>query len=324
MPSDTNPLLAPSTRPFDLPDYAAIRPEHYLPAFRAAFAEHRAEVDAITRVRSMPTFENTLERLEQSGRRLDAVARAFYTVSSADASREIQAIDEELAPLYSAHTDAITLDAALYARIRMLHEQLDQLTHLSAEQRYLIERRFTEMTHAGAGLDDEAKTRLTELNARLSTLTTTFERNLLHDTNELAVLFDDAAELDGLSAGELSATAHAATERGHEGKYLVTLTLFTGHPYLASLTNRESRKRIMDASRSRGRRDGANDNRRVLREIARLRAERAALLGHASHAAYVTSDETAGSPEAVRELLFRLAAPAARNARRGGGSAADR
>ncbi|WP_296196407.1 M3 family metallopeptidase [uncultured Microbacterium sp.] len=314
MPSDTNPLLAPSTRPFDLPDYAAIRPEHYLPAFRAAFAEQRAEVDAITRVRSMPTFENTLERLEQSGRRLDAVARAFYTVSSADASPEIQAIDEELAPLYSAHTDAITLDAALYARIRMLHEQLDQLTHLSAEQRYLIERRFTEMTHAGAGLDDEAKTRLTELNARLSTLTTTFEKNLLHDTNELAVLFDDAAELDGLSAGELSATAHAATERGHEGKYLVTLTLFTGHPYLASLTNRESRKRIMDASRSRGRRDGANDNRRVLREIARLRAERAALLGHASHAAYVTSDETAGSPEAVRELLFRLAAPAARNA----------
>lgn len=312
---DENPLLSPSPLPFGLPDYAAIRPEHYLPAFEAAFASHRGEIDAITRVRSMPTFANTMVALERSGELLDRVARTFYTVSSADATEEIQEIDERLAPLMSAHHDAIQLDGALYARITHLHESLDDLD-LSPEERYLVERRHREMTHAGAALDDAQKARLSDLNQRLSVLTTTFEKNLLADTNDLAVVFEDAAELDGLTTGELSAAARAADDRGLPGRYVITLTLFTGHPYLSSLTSRDSRKRLMDASRARGIRGGAHDNRGVLHEIVRLRAERAALLGHTSHAAYVTSDETAGSAEAVEALLRRLAAPAAANARR--------
>ncbi|MGZ8805277.1 MAG: M3 family metallopeptidase, partial [Microbacterium sp.] len=200
-------------------------------------------------------------------------------------------------------------------RVKTLHDALDDLS-LEPEQRYLVQRRFREMSHAGAGLEDTAKAELTALNQRLSTLTTTFEKNLLRDTNDLAVVFDDAVELDGLAEGELSAAAQAAADRGLEGKWVITLTLFTGHPYLASLTNRTSRKRILDASRARGSRDGENDNRTVLREIVRLRAERAALLGYASHAAYITADETAGSPEAVHDLLRKLAIPAARNAAR--------
>ncbi|MFD5215137.1 M3 family metallopeptidase [Microbacterium sp. NPDC058345] len=311
----TNPLLQPSALTYGLPDFAAIRPEHYLPAFRQAFSEQLSEIRAITAVRSMPTFENTIEALERSGELLDRVAHAFYTVSSADATADIQAIDEELAPLMAAHEDAIRLDAPLYWRVSQVHAQLDDLD-LDAEQRYLVERHFREMTHAGAALEDDAKARLTGLNQRLSTLSTTFEKNLLNDTNELAVLFDDAAELDGLTPGELSATARAAADRGQEGKHLVTLPLFSGHPYLASLRVRESRRRIMAASLARGSRDNANDNRGVLAEIVRLRAERAALLGYASHAAYVTADETAGSPEAVERMLRRLAAPAARNADR--------
>jgi peptidyl-dipeptidase Dcp len=310
-----NPLLSPSALPYGLPDYAAITPEHYLPAFEQAFAQQTREIGAITRARSMPTFENTMVPLEASGKLLGDVSRTFYTVSSADATPEIQQIEEQLAPLMSAHHDSIELDAALYWRIKTLHDQLDAL-ELTAEQRYLVERRYREMSHAGAGLDDQAKERLTALNQRLSTLTTTFEKNLLRDTNELAVVFDDASELDGLAEGELSAAARAAADRGLEGKWVVTLTLFTGHPYLSSLTNRASRKRILDASRARGSRAGENDNRGVLREIAALRAERAALLGYESHAAYVTSDETAGSPEAVHDLLRRLAVPAARNASR--------
>jgi len=308
-----NPLLSPSTLPYGLPDYAAIRPEHYLPAFEQAFAEHRAEVSRITVVRSMPTFENTMVPLETSGRLLGDVARTFYTVSSADATDEIQAIEEQLAPLMSAHQDSIQLDSALYWRIKTLHDQLDDLG-LDAEQRYLVQRHFTEMSHAGAGLDDDAKAQLTELNQRLSTLTTQFEKNLLADTNDLAVVFDVAAELDGLSEGELSAAAQAAADRGLEGRWVVTLTLFTGHPYLSSLTDRSSRERLLAASRSRGSRDNDHDNRDTLREIVRLRAERAALLGYDSHAAYITSDETAGSPAAVHSLLRELAVPAARNA----------
>jgi peptidyl-dipeptidase Dcp len=313
MTDATNPLLQPSTLPFGLPDYSAIRPEHYLPAFQAGFEEQLREVARITMVRSMPTFENTIEALERSGELLDRVAHAFYTVSSADATPEIQEIDEQLAPLMAAHQDAITLDAQLYWRVQQVFEQRDALG-LDAEQRYLVERHHREMTHAGAGLDDSAKERLTELNQKLSTLTNTFERNLLNDTNDLAVVFDSPAELDGLSTGELSAAARAATDRGLDGKLLVTLPLFTGHPALAQLRVRESRRRIMAASLARGSRDNANDNRPVLLEIVRLRAERAALLGYESHAAYVTADETAGTPDAVERMLRRLAGPSARNA----------
>ena len=313
MTDATNPLLQPSTLPYELPDYAAIRPEHYLPAFQAGFEEQLREVARITMVRSMPTFENTLEALERSGALLDRVAHAFYTVSSADATPEIQAIDEELAPLVAAHQDAVTLDGQLYWRVQQVYEQRDALD-LDPEQRYLVERHHREMTHAGAGLDDEAKSRLTALNQKLSTLTNTFERNLLNDTNDLAVVFDSPAELDGLSAGELSAAARAAADRGLDGRLLITLPLFTGHPVLGELRVRESRRRIMAASLARGSRGNAHDNRAVLLEIVRLRAERAALLAYDSHAAYVTADETAGSPAAVEQMLRRLAPPAARNA----------
>ena len=125
--ANENPLLSPSTLPYGLPDYSAIRPEHYLPAFEQAFAEHKREIGAITRVRSMPTFENTMVALETSGKLLGDVSRTFYTVSSADATPEIQEIEEELAPLMSAHQDSIELDSALYWRIKTLHEQLDDL-----------------------------------------------------------------------------------------------------------------------------------------------------------------------------------------------------
>lgn len=309
-----NPLLQPSTLPYGLPDFAAIRPEHYPPAFQAAFDEHLREIARITMVRSMPTFENTIEALERSGELLDRVAHAFYTVTSADATPEIQEIDEQLAPLMAAHQDAIALDGALYWRVQQVHAHLDDL-ELDDEQRYLVERHHREMTHAGAALDDEAKSRLTALNQQLSTLNNTFERNLLNDTNDLAVVFDSADELAGLSSGELSAAARAAADRGLDGRFVISLPLFTGHPYLAQLRDRESRRRIMAASQSRAARSNANDNRPVLAEIVRLRAERAALLGYASHAAYVTADETAGNPDAVERMLRDLAAPSARNAR---------
>ncbi|MER7447475.1 M3 family metallopeptidase [Microbacterium sp. NPDC097977] len=313
MTDDSNPLLQPSALPYGLPDFAAIRAEHYLPAFEAAFSRHLAEISRITMVRSMPTFENTIEALERSGELLERVAHAFYTVTSADATPEIQDIDEKLAPLMAAHQDAITLDSALYWRVQQMHAQLDRL-ELDEEQRYLVERHHREMTLAGAALDDEHKARLTALNQQLSTLNNTFERNLLNDTNDLAVVFDSADELAGLSSGELSAARRAAADRDIDG-YLIALPLFTGHPYLAQLHDRTARRRILDASRARGSRDNAHDNRPVLREIVRLRAERAALLGFSSHAAYVTADETAGTPDAVEDMLRALAAPSARNAR---------
>ena len=173
MAETKNPFDTPSALPYELPPFAEIRPEHYLPAFERAFDEQLREISAITRVRSMPTFENTMVALEESGLRLDAVAHAFYTVASADATPEYQQLDETLAPLMSAHSDAIRLDSALYWRVKTLHDRIDDL-ELNPEQRYLLERHFREMTHAGAALDDETKEQLKALNLRLSTRTNAF------------------------------------------------------------------------------------------------------------------------------------------------------
>jgi len=310
--ASVNPLLSPSALPYALPDYAAIEPEHYLPAFDEAFRQHRAEVERVASETAPPTFENTLVALERAGEMLDRVSRTFFTVSSADATPAIQAIEEELAPLLSAHGDAIRLDERLYARVSALHEARDTLD-LDAESLRLLTRTFRELTLAGAGLSPDDKRRLVEINTRLSTLTTTFEKHLLSDTNELAVHVSDERELEGIAAGERSAAARAAEQRGLDG-WLITLPLFTGHPWLASLADRPLRERIMNASRGRGGRGGDNDNSATVREIVRLRAERAALLGFPTHAAAVTADQTAGSPEAVAALLHRLAEPASRNA----------
>ncbi len=309
-----NPFFQPSTLPFELPPFADIEDEHYLPAFEKGFEEQLAEVSNITRRRDMPTFENTLVPLERSGQTLTRVARVFYNKSSSDSSDFTNELEEQIAPRMAAHEDAIKLDAQLYWRIKTIHDQLDSL-ELNDEQRYLVERYFTEMTLAGAGLDDEQKEKLKDFNQKLSTLTTRFEKNLLADTNDLAVVIDDVAELDGLGAGEISAAAEAAKERGLDGKYLVTLVLPTGHPYLSSLTRRDVRERIMAASRSRGNRGGDHDNTKLVLEIAKLRAERARLLGFDTHAGFVTADETAKTPEAVAAMLGKLAPPAARNAR---------
>jgi len=313
MADTSNPFLAPSTLPYQLPPFAEIRNEHYRPAFDAGMAEQLAEVAAITADPAEPTIENTLVALERSGQMLQRVATVFFSLSSSDSTEFGTALEAELAPRLAAHTDAIRLDPVLYARIAALHERRAGL-ELNSETTYLLERYYTEYTLAGAALSDADKVALRDLNMRLSTLTTRFEKNLLADTNALAVVIDDVSQLDGLGDGEISAAAEAAAERGLAGKYVITLVLPTSHPYLASLTDRAVRERLLTASRSRGIRGGEYDNRELVLEITRLRARRARLLGFSNHAAYVTADQTARSPEAVAGMLDRLAPAAARNA----------
>ena len=236
----SNPFLEPSTLPFGMPPFAEIRDEHYAPAFEIGMEEHLREIRDITMKRDMPTFENTLIPLAKAGQTLERVATVFFNKVSADGNEATAELEEEIAPKLAAHSDAIKLDSQLYWRIKTIHDQLDDLG-LDAESRYLVERYYMEFTIAGAGLDDAEKEKLREYNQRLSTLTTRFEKNLLADTNDLAVVIEDVAELAGLEPGEISAAAEAAKELGLEGKYLVTLVLPTGHPWLSSLTNRDVR-----------------------------------------------------------------------------------
>lgn len=311
----TNPFFAESPLPHRLPDFAAVREEHFLEAFERGMAEQLAEIAAITSDPAAPDVANTIVPLERSGRILDRVATVFFTLASSDTTDGIQALEEQLAPRLAAHHDAIVLDPALFARIDAIRRaDEDGTAPLDDEDRYLVQRRHIEMVLAGAALDEAAKERLRELNQTISTLTTRFEKNLLNDTNALAVHVTDADELAGLAASELSAAREAAASRGLEG-WLVTLVLPTGHPWLASIAVPETRARIMSASRARGTRGGEFDNRELVLELVRARAERARLLGFRDHASVVTADETAGSPAAVAELLTRLAPAAARNAR---------
>lgn len=311
---EQNPFFTRSTLPHGLPPFASIRDEHFREAFDRGILEQLAEVAAITADPDAATLENTLLPLQRSGQLLSRVSAVFSNRCSADSSKFTHTLEAEMAPILAAHADAIRLDPLLFQRISTIFAELPNLT-LDSESRYLVERYHAVFFRSGAALDIAEKESLRALNRQLSSLTTEFEQRLLADTNADAVIVDDPSELDGLSAGQIAAAAQAATDRGLAGQYLITLVLPTGQPVLSALTNRALRERISAASRARSSHGGDNDTTTLVIEITRLRAERAALLGFTSHCAYVTADETAGSPTAVAELLGRLAPIAARNAR---------
>ena len=308
-----NPFAHRSELPYELPPFDAIRDEHYLPAFYEACQQQLDEVAAILES-GAPSFENTIVALEKSGRMLFRVLSVFYNKSSADTNDQIDAIEAELAPKLSAHTDAINLNAELFERIESIHEIRHEL-NLDAESVWLIERYYRDFVHAGAKLGINEREELKALNEKLSKLSTRFSQNLLNDTNDLAVLVEDVAELDGLEPGQIDAAAAAAEARGHKGKWLISMVNFTGNPALASLTNRTLRERIMKASLSKGIRANDNDNRALLLGMVRLRAQRAHLMGFKSHAEYVLSEQTAGHPDRVHEMLRKIAPAAVANAR---------
>lgn len=311
--SSSNPFARRSTLPYELPDFSVIRDEHYLPAFYEAVAEHNAEIEAILES-GEPTFENTLVALELSGQYLQRTLAVFYNKSSADTNETIDAIEAEIAPKLSAHIDGIRLNPALFERINALFEQRSTL-NLDAESLWLVERYHREYTLAGAALSESDRQELKAINEELSTLETLFAKHGLAESNDLGVVVETVEELAGLSDGEIAAAAAAAADRGLEGKYLITMVNFTGHPWLASLTNRNLRKRIMDNSLAKGARGNESDVREIVVQMATLRAKRAKLLGFATHAAAVTEDETAGTPENVHKMLRQIAPAAVRNAR---------
>jgi len=308
-----HPLLSPSDLPYQLPRFADFADDDLGPAIDEGMAAQLAAVSEITANPEPATFDNTLVPLERSGEGLSRVLRIFSNKASADTNEQIDELRATYAPKLAAHSDAIALDPALYQRLLAVHERRDQL---HPEARYLVERYVVELTLAGATLGEDDKARLRKLNEQISAQETAFEITLQADTNDLAVVVDHESDLAGLTSGEISAAAAAAASRGLEGKWLLTLVLPTPHPHLAALTDRDVRRRLSEAQRARGSRGGAHDTRQIVLDIVRLRAERAQLLGFANHAELVTKDNTAGTPAAVRAMLARLAAPAARNARR--------
>jgi peptidyl-dipeptidase Dcp len=310
-----NPLLSASTLDFGYPMFDRIRDEHFGPAIEQGMTEHRAEMQALAASAEAPTFDNTIVAMERSGATLGRTLRVFQNLAGANTNDALQKIQAEMAPKLAAHQDAILLDSALFARVEALYEGRAGLG-LDPEQTYLLERYRTDFIRAGARLDDQDKDRLKQLNSELASLQTRFTQNVLKETNASAVLFDTREQLAGLSDAEIDAAAAAATAAGHAGKFQIALQNTTGQPALTSLTDRASRQRLFEASVNRGSQGGEFDNRQLVADIVKLRAERAVLLGYPNHAAYVLEDATAGTTQAVNDLMSRLAPAAVANARR--------
>ena len=309
-----NPFAHRSDLEYELPPFVQIKDEHYLPAFYEGCSQQLAEVQAILDTPGAATFENTIVALEKSGQMLTRVMRVFFNKSSSDTSDALDAIEEELAPKLAAHRDAINLNPVLYSRIKSLYDNRESLG-LNTEDAWLLERYYKDLIHSGAHLTESERERLKQLNEELSKLETQFSKNVLTDTNDLAVLVESLEELDGLSENEIASAAAAAKERGHEGKWLIAMVNFSGNPLLDSLTNRSLRKKIMQESLVKANRKNESDNKPVLLKMVKLRAERAKLFGSDTHAEHVISVQTAEHPDNVHAMLRKTAPAAVRNAR---------
>jgi peptidyl-dipeptidase Dcp len=303
-----NPLLQPWQTPFETPPFPEVLPEHFLPAFERAFADHSAEVAAITHDPSAPDFDNTVTALERSGKLLSKVSAVFYDLVSAHSNPALLEADKEVSLRMARHWNPIMMNAVLFGRIALLHDNRATLG-LTSEQMRLLERTYTRFHRAGAGLDETAKKRMAEINERLAHLGTAFSHHLLGDEQDW---FMELAETDreGLSDTFIAAASAAAEERGMAGKAVVTLSRSFVEPFLKSSARRDLREKVFKAFTARGDNANANDNNETIVEILTLREESARLLGFPTYAAYKLEDSMAKTPEAVRGLLERVWKPA--------------
>ncbi len=313
-PTD-NPLLVESTLPFHYPRFDLIRNEHFAPAFEQGMAEHLKEIDAIAQNPAAPTFENTIVAMEKAGELLDRTSTIFYNLNGCNTNPEMQKLQRALAPKLAAHSDAIRLNPALFARVDALYAARAKLG-LDPESERLLWRYYKDFVRAGAKLPPAEQEKLKVLNTEIATLQTNFTQFTLKEVAASAVLFGNRDELAGLSDAEINAAAAAARADGHDGQFEIRLQNTTGQPPLTNLTNRATREKIMAASEARGSRGGEFDTRAIVASLAKKRAERANLLGYPTFAAYSLDDQTAGSVDVVNKMLAELGPPAVANARR--------
>lgn len=310
-----NPFFHVSPLPFNMPQFDKIRNEDYTPAFVEGMKQNLAEVATIANNPKPATFDNTIVALERSGQLLARVNSVFSNLSGANTNDAMQAIDREMGPKLAAHSDAIMLNTKLFKRVDGLYQKRTKLG-LDSESMHLLERYHTEFVRAGAQLSPADQTKLKTLNTELATANTAFSQNVLKEVNASALLVDTREELDGMAPADIDAAAAKAKESGHDGKFLIVLGNTSGQAPLAVLTRHDVRQRLMAASLARGSHGGEFDNRALVLKLAKMRAEKAVLLGYPTYAAYALDDQTAKTTGAVNSLLADLGAPAVANARR--------
>jgi peptidyl-dipeptidase Dcp len=308
-----NPFFETWTTPFGLPPFDRIRPEHFPPAFDRGMEEQNAEIAAITGDVAAPSFANTIEALERSGRLLDRVSRVFFNLDASDTSEALEAIARDYAPKLAQHRVRIALDQNLFARVADLYARRGTLG-LAEDQMRLLERHHLRLVQSGALLGPEEKARMAALTERLAVLHTRFGQNVLHDERDWQLVLDEA-DLDGLPDFARAAAAQSAKERGIAGRWVVTLARSAAEPFLTFSSRRDLRQTLWETWTARGAHEGAGDNAPLIREIVTLRAEQARLLGYGDFAAYRLDDAMAKTTAAVERLLLQVWEPAKDKAR---------
>lgn len=303
--ADSNPFSKKWGTAHEMPNFAVIKSEHYLPAFKAAIKQQKQEIAEIVNQKSAPTFENTIEAIEFSGNLLSKVSGVFYNLTSAETNDDLKALAKEVSPLLSAHSDDISLNDALFKRVAAVYDMKDSL-ELTTAQKKLLEDTYVGFVRSGAKLNAEQKEKIRGLNAEIAKLTLQFGDNLLAETNSFEVVVDDKSKLSGLSDSVIAAAAATAKDRGQEGKWVFTTHRPSITPVTKFADNRELRKELYLGYINRANNDNEHDNKEILAKIASLRVQKAQLMGYKSHAHFVLEDRVAKTPAAVYELLNKI------------------
>lgn len=297
----TNPLL----QSFDTAPFSKIKNEHFKPAFLKAMDDARAEIDAITSNTAAPAFENTIEALEFSGQQLDRISSVFFNLNSAETNEEIQKIAQEVSPLLSEFSNDITLNENLFRRVKTVYDQKDGL-NLNTEQQTLLDKKYKHFSRNGANLSADKKKKLRQIDAELSKLKLKFGENILAETNKYQMYLTDEGDLDGLPDGEKEAAALRARKKGKDTGWMITLDYPSYIPFMKYAKNRELRKELSLAFGSKGFHGDELDNQENVLKIAKLRYNRAKLLGYKTHAHFVLEERMAETPEKVHSFLNEL------------------
>ena len=301
----TNPFFSDYNTPYGIPPFEQIKKAHYLPAFEHGIKLNREEINAIANNSEAPTFENTIEAMEKSGDFLTKVSNVFFGLTGSMSDDEMRAIAKEISPKLAALRDDIALNEKLFARVKAVYEQKDQLD-LRVDQKTLLEKTYKNFARGGANLNDADKAKLRELNAQITKLSLKFGENLLAETNNFEMVIDNKEDLAGLPDDIIAAAAETAKARGHEGKWVFTTHRPSKNPFLTYAENRELREKIYKGYTMRGDNPNEFNNQKIASEMASLRYKKAQLLGYKTHAHFVLENATAKTPENVFNLLDQV------------------
>ena len=310
----SNPFFSKWETPFGAPPFERIKEAHFLPAFKDAIRLHDEEIDAIVQNTEAPTFENTIEAMEKSGKLLTKVGNVFGLLTGAHTNDELQRIAREVSPLRSKHSDDIQLNEKLFQRIKTVYEKKDML-NLNPEQKTLLKKYYEDFVRGGANLNEEEKAVLREINKELSLLTLKFGENILKEDNGFELVIESEDDLVGLPAAIVAGAEEAARERGHEGKWIFTLHKPSWIPFLQYSPRRELREKIYTAYCSRGNNNNEYDNKEILSKIAALRVKKAHIMGYKTHSDFMLEINMAKEPKNVYKFLTQIWKPALKRAR---------